>query len=261
VLLANKLSCGADKLPAYSRVGEGENGKISTFANFYRTVNKGVIIMYTSYKQVSEFSLEGEIVNLIIEDGYKLKYLRINSDRGIEFLVKLCKELRESLAPVLKPGLRVQVVGEKQLNLKNGKLKLKAYSLKLSDSNDRTPKQLDPTNTPVAILTSDRAIENSSILSGTTAAQVAATPAKTKTKILVCQKSDCQKRGGAAVCKALENALNSRGLEGQVTVQGTGCLKQCKAGPNIVLMPDKTRYSRIKPAEIPAIVDKHFTVK
>ncbi|NJK65392.1 MAG: (2Fe-2S) ferredoxin domain-containing protein [Microcoleus sp. CSU_2_2] len=217
--------------------------------------------MYTSYKQVSEFSLEGEILNLIIEDGYKLKYLRISSDRGIEFLVKLCKELRESLAPVLTPGLRVQVAGEKELNLKNGKLKLKAYSLKLSVSNNSlTPKQLDPTNTPVAILTSDRPIENSKINSRTTS-KTATAPAKTKTKILVCQKSDCQKRGGAAVCKALENALNSRGLEGQVTVQGTGCLKQCKAGPNIVLMPDKTRYSRIKPAEIPAIVDKHFAVK
>lgn len=218
--------------------------------------------MYTSYKQVSEFSLEGEILNLIIEDGYKLKYLRINSDRGIEFLVKLCKELRESLAPVLTPGLRVQIAGEKQLNLKNGKLKLKAYSLKLSGSsnNDRTPTQLDPTNAPVAIVTSDRAIETSSIRSVTTAPKTATSPAKTKTKILVCQKSDCQKRGGAAVCKALENALNSRGLEEQVTVQGTGCLKQCKAGPNIVLMPDKTRYSRIKPAEIPAIVDKHFAV-
>jgi (2Fe-2S) ferredoxin len=205
--------------------------------------------MYTSCKQVSEFSLEGEILNLIIEDGYKLKYLRISSDRGIEYLVKLCKELRASLSSVLTPGLRVEVAGEKQHNLKNGKIKLKAYSLKLSGSDDRTQQPLDLTNAPVALVTSPP----------TTAPQTAVTSTKTKAKILVCQKSDCQKRGGAAVCKALENALNSRGLEGQVTVQGTGCLKQCKAGPNIVLMPDKTRYSRIKPAEIPALIDKHFT--
>lgn len=215
--------------------------------------------MYTSCKQVSEFSLEGEILSLIIEDGYKLKYLRICSDHGIEFLVKLCKELRESLSSVLTPGLRVQVAGEKQLNSKNGKLKLKAYSLKLSGSNnDRASQPLDPTNSPVAFVASPPARDNNSIPCGT-ASKTAVTSAKTKAKILVCQKSDCQKRGGAAVCKALENALNARGLEGQVTVQGTGCLKQCKAGPNIVVMPDKTRYSRIKPAEIPAILDKHFT--
>lgn len=207
--------------------------------------------MYASCKQVSEFSLEGEILSLIVEDGCKLKYLRICSDRGIEYLVKLCKELRASLSSVLTPGLRVQVAGEKQLNLKNGKLKLKAYSLKLSGSDDRPQQPLELANAPVALVTSPP----------TTAAQTAVTATKTKTKILVCQKSDCQKRGGAAVCKALENALNSRGLEGQVTVVGTGCLKQCKAGPNIVLMPDKTRYSRIKPAEIPALIEKHFTAK
>jgi len=209
--------------------------------------------MYNSCKQVSEFSLEGKI--LIFEDGDKLKYLRISGDRGIEYLVKLCKELRASLSLVLTPGLRVKVAGEKQHNLKNGKIKLKAYSLKLSDSENPAQPQVDTKNTPVATLTCDREIHSR------TASQTAKAPAKIKGKILVCQKSDCQKRGGAAVCKALENALNSRGLAGQVIVQGTGCLKQCKAGPNIVVMPDKTRYSRIKPAEIPALIDKHFAVK
>jgi (2Fe-2S) ferredoxin len=218
--------------------------------------------MYKSGKQVSEFSLEGEILSLIIEDGYKLKYLRISSDRKVEYLVKLSKELRSFLAPVLTPGLRVQVAGEKELNLKNGKIKLKARSLTLA----RSPEHLDSTSVPAGVMTSvgealehDRAIGKTEV-SSPSAAQTVKAAAKTQTKILVCQKSDCQKRGGAAVCKALENALNARGLEEQVTVQGTGCLKQCKAGPNIVVMPDKTRYSRIKPAEVPAIVDKHFAV-
>ncbi|MEG4347057.1 (2Fe-2S) ferredoxin domain-containing protein [Microcoleus sp. A003_D6] len=217
--------------------------------------------MYKSGKQVSEFSLEGEILSLIVEDGCKLKYLRISSDRKVEFLVKLSKELRSFLAPVLTPGLRVQVVGEKELNLKNGKIKLKARSVTLARGhNDRSPEQLDSTSVPAAVLTSDdRAIGKTQVTSGTVAQTVKA-PAKTQTKILVCQKSDCQKRGAGGVCKALENALNARGLEDKVTVQGTGCLKQCKAGPNIVVMPDKTRYSRIAPTEVPAIIDKHFAV-
>ena len=92
--------------------------------------------MYKSGKQVSEFSLEGEILGLIVEDGCKLKYLRISSDRGVEYLVKLCKELRSFLLPVLTPGLKVQVIGEKELNLKNGKIKLKARSLKLAQGNN-----------------------------------------------------------------------------------------------------------------------------
>ncbi|MEG4940888.1 (2Fe-2S) ferredoxin domain-containing protein [Microcoleus sp. F4-D5] len=217
--------------------------------------------MYKSGKHVSEFYLEGEILGLIIEDGCKLKYLRISSDRGVEYLVKLCKELRSFLSPILTPGLKVQIVGEKELNLKNGKIKLKARSLKLAQGNDdRSHEHLDSTNVPVAVWTSDDRATGKTQVTSPAAAQTVKARAKTQTKILVCQKSDCQKRGAGGVCKALENALNARGLEDQVTVQGTGCLKQCKAGPNIVVMPDKTRYSRIAPAEVPAIIDKHCAV-
>ncbi len=66
------------------------------------------------------------------------------------------------------------------------------------------------------------------------------------------------KRGGKAVCKALEAELDNRNLTGQVTIRGTGCMKHCKAGPNLVVMPDKTCYSRISADEIPALLDKHF---
>jgi (2Fe-2S) ferredoxin len=216
--------------------------------------------MYKSGKQVSEFNLEGEILSLVIEDGCQLKYLRISTARKVEYLVKLRKELRSFLGPVLTPGLRVKVAGERELNLKNGKIKLKARSLTLAGgNNDRLPEQQDFTSVPGEIVISDSAIGKTEF-SPPEADRTVKARAKTQTKILVCQKSDCQKRGAATVCKALENALNSRGLEEQVTVQGTGCLKQCKAGPNIVVMPDKTRYSRIAPAEVPAIIDKHFAV-
>lgn len=75
--------------------------------------------------------------------------------------------------------------------------------------------------------------------------------------ILVCQKSDCCKLGAREVSRALEEGLRDRGLEGQVAIKGTGCMKQCKAGPNIV-MPDKTSYRRVDPREIPDLIDKHL---
>ena len=68
------------------------------------------------------------------------------------------------------------------------------------------------------------------------------------------------KRGGTGVCKALDESLRDRGLSGTVTIKGTGCMKDCKAGPNIV-MPDKTRYSRIDADDIPAVIEKHFPAK
>ncbi|MGA7936768.1 MAG: (2Fe-2S) ferredoxin domain-containing protein, partial [Kovacikia sp.] len=45
----------------------------------------------------------------------------------------------------------------------------------------------------------------------------------------------------------------------QVTIRGTGCMKDCKAGPNLVVMPGKCRYSRVTPQEIPELLAKHFS--
>jgi (2Fe-2S) ferredoxin len=53
-------------------------------------------------------------------------------------------------------------------------------------------------------------------------------------------------------------ALSDRGLEDQVAIKGVGCLNKCSSGPNLVVMPDKTRYSRIQPEQIPALIEKHF---
>lgn len=66
------------------------------------------------------------------------------------------------------------------------------------------------------------------------------------------------KRGGKEACQAMQTALKIRGLAEQVSIKGTGCLKDCKAGPNIVMMPDKKRYTKVQASQIPALIDKHF---
>lgn len=183
-----------------------------------------------SAKQVSTFSLEGRFLGFEYEDGHKLKYILLATSDG-ERSIKLAKHLRFSFELCLIPGDWLQVVGEKKLNSKTGKLKLKAER--------------------VIPATADSAL----------ASVPAKVPTKTKTSILVCQKSDCMKRGGKAVCQALAAALSERGLEDQVAIKGTGCLKQCKSGPNLVVMSDKTRYSRIQAAQVPELIDKHFAAQ
>jgi len=181
-------------------------------------------------KDVSAFSLEGRFLGFKFEDGYKLKYLRIATSEG-ECCIKLCKKLRSSFELRLIPGDWLQILGEKKLNRKTGKVKLKAERVIPATANYEQ----------INVQAQDQ-------------------QAKTQARILVCQKSSCMKRGGTAVCHALEAALSDRGLKNQVAIKGTGCLKQCKAGPNLV-MPDKTRYCRIEAAEIPAMIDKHFTAQ
>jgi (2Fe-2S) ferredoxin len=177
--------------------------------------------------QVSTFQLEGRFLKFVVEDGYKLKRMWIGTADG-ECCIKLSKEARASVGRVLMPGDWVRVAGRKKIDWKTGEVKLKAELI-----------------LPAA----PHAIEQTSI---------STKPAKPKASILVCQKSDCMKRGGRGICKALEASLSERGLTDEVAIKGTGCMKHCKAGPNIVFMPDKTRYSRISPEEVPALIDKHF---
>lgn len=180
-------------------------------------------------KEVSAFSLEGKFLNFELEDGYKRKYLQIGTADG-EYRIKLPKYLRSSFELDLKPGDVLQIFGERKFDYKKDSLKLKAERVIVID---RQPLAIAPA-TPVK------------------------QRPKAKASILVCQKSDCVKRGANGVCKALQASLSDRGLENEVEIKATGCLKQCKAGPNIVVMPDKTRYTRVQTQQVTELIDKHF---
>ncbi|MBD2483743.1 (2Fe-2S) ferredoxin domain-containing protein [Planktothrix sp. FACHB-1365] len=180
----------------------------------------------------------------------------------------------------LAPGQEVRVKGQKKQDFKTGKIKLKA-------------EQILPAFPPLSTLTplfGDESPESASenlVLSSSLSVQTSTTsnilyspiqedyktseicpsvipgepvqqPAVKPAKILICQKSDCRKRGGDAICTLLQQELAQRGLEDQVTIQKTGCLKKCKAGPNLVMLPDKTRYSKVEPEKIPALIEQHF---
>ncbi|MEH1797717.1 MAG: (2Fe-2S) ferredoxin domain-containing protein [Nostoc sp.] len=188
--------------------------------------------------EVSEFCLEGRFINFVIKDGYKLKGIMLGTHEG-ESYIKLAKHLRAAFDLRLPPGTWLQVVGYKKHDLKDGTVTLKAERVMAARSEIGRVETIAPVQEPPSI-------DN-----------VKVKPAKTKATILVCQKSDCMKRGGKGVCQALEAALSDRGLEDQVTIKGTGCMKNCKAGPNLV-MPDKTRHSRIQAAQIPALMNQQF---
>ncbi len=175
------------------------------------------------HKQISAFTLEGRFLGYVLEDGYKIKRLRLGTVTG-EQSIKLTKQARASIGRILIPGDWIQVTGEQKLK-ESGEIRLKAHAVQTI-----SPRELKPEATVAS---------------------------KPKASILVCQKSDCAKRGGKAICRALEQALDDRGLSEQVTIKPTGCMKNCKAGPNLV-MPGKCRYSQIQPEEIPALVDRHF---
>jgi len=173
----------------------------------------------------TSFALEGRFLGYAAADRGKLKFIRLAST--IEHQIKLSKDLRSQ---PLTPGEWVQVTGIQHVNPMTGQVKLKAEGLTIA-----RPLALAPTARPIAT----------------------SKPSKPEI-ILVCQKSDCCKLGAKAIATALETAIQEQGLTNQVIVKGTGCMKRCKAGPNVV-MPDKTRYAKISPKAIPALIEQHFT--
>lgn len=189
---------------------------------------------HDKHSPVSEFLLQGQFISFAAQESYRLKYLRLSTAAG-EQLIKIPKELRLSLYRSLKPGEWIQVSGYRKVCLKKGTVKLKAYHIAPT-----VPGTGEIYFTPDHSQPSEE--KNSAVK---------------QTNILVCQKSDCCKRGGKALVEALQTELDDRGLGDQVKIKPTGCMKRCKAGPNL-MMPDKTRYERIHPEEVGKLVDKHF---
>ena len=181
------------------------------------------------------FILEGRFLGFLFKDGYKVKYLKILTNNR-EWLIEVSKPLRKEIALDLPVGEWVKVSGRQKYSSKYPVPKLKADAVAPVNPGQSTA---DPQRL-------------------TSAAPAPKAPLPTAGKILVCGKSDCWKRGGKAVCAALKEELSDRHLDGQVSVQTTGCMKHCKAGPNIVVMPDKKRYSRIRPDDVNDVLDAHF---
>lgn len=180
--------------------------------------------------EISNFSLEGRFVGFVGDLEEKPKRIKVATSEG-ERYIKLSKQLRGDLRGILQAGDWINVSGELKHKYKIGDVKLKAYQVTLIVPTKREP-----------------------------VVQPSAAP-KTKACVMVCQKSSCQKRGAGEVCQAVTQSLRDRGLEEQVALKGTGCMKECKKGPCVVFMPDKSRYLGVSPKEIPTLVEKHFAAK
>ena len=192
------------------------------------------------------FSLEGQFLGFVREGGGKLKYLRIAVETN-EFQIKLSKESRVNLHQVLVPGDWIQVLGENKQKGRKEEVKLKAYQVNKLSQDSIVFGLQQCTQTPKILA------EPSCNL-----AQNQESSARPKAKILICQKSGCVKRGGKKLCQELEEALCDRGLQNHVTIKHTGCLKRCSSAPNMVLMPDKTRCSKMAPKEIADLLAKRL---
>ena len=74
-------------------------------------------------------------------------------------------------------------------------------------------------------------------------------------EIKICAGTACHATGRVALREALKKDLAERGLADEVKVVETGCHGFCEQGPIIVLQPAGIFYPRVKPKDVPEIVE------
>ncbi|MBU1221056.1 NADH-quinone oxidoreductase subunit NuoF [Myxococcota bacterium] len=75
-----------------------------------------------------------------------------------------------------------------------------------------------------------------------------------KKYISVCGGTGCLAGGGNAVIDALSKELTNQNMD--IEVVRTGCHGFCERGPLVVIHPEGTFYNRVKPADVPDILEK-----
>ena len=68
----------------------------------------------------------------------------------------------------------------------------------------------------------------------------------------------CPASGSFAVLEALDRAIQGSELKGNVQLTTCGCMGLCDAGPIMVVYPAGIWYQRVKPSDVPEIVDTHL---
>ena len=76
--------------------------------------------------------------------------------------------------------------------------------------------------------------------------------------VLICHGTGCASGGSPKVLEAFREELEKKNLEKEVLVIATGCHGMCEFGPIVVVYPEGTFYSQVKPADVPEIVEEHL---
>ena len=79
-----------------------------------------------------------------------------------------------------------------------------------------------------------------------------------RSHVLICGGTGCQSSGCGAVVSAMEMELKNKGLDNEIKVVVTGCHGLCALGPIVVVYPDAVFYAKIKPEDVPEIVEEHL---
>ena len=79
-----------------------------------------------------------------------------------------------------------------------------------------------------------------------------------RSHVLVCGGTGCTSSGCQEIMKTLQAELEKNGLTEEVAIVQTGCHGLCALGPIMIVYPEATFYSTVKPEYVPEIVTEHL---
>jgi NADP-reducing hydrogenase subunit HndC len=76
--------------------------------------------------------------------------------------------------------------------------------------------------------------------------------------VAICRGTGCTSSASAELHQALREELDRHDLNGQVEIRRTGCFGFCAQGPIMVVYPEETFYTQVKPGDAKTIVEEHI---
>ena len=76
--------------------------------------------------------------------------------------------------------------------------------------------------------------------------------------ILICTGTGCTASGAKDVLATFDEELKAKKLREEVSLVETGCHGFCEGGPLVIIYPEGTFYTRVKPEDVAEIVEEHI---
>ena len=81
---------------------------------------------------------------------------------------------------------------------------------------------------------------------------------KVRTQLMLCGGTGCQASASGLFHKTLQKELERRELSDEIKIIETGCNGFCAVGPVMLVQPEGIFYQKLKPKDVPHLVEEHF---
>lgn len=79
-----------------------------------------------------------------------------------------------------------------------------------------------------------------------------------RSHVMICRGTGCTSSNSEQIVKNFEELIKKNGLENEVVVERTGCFGLCALGPIVIIYPEASFYSLVKPEDVEEIVNEHL---